>query len=260
MASAALKDKIFLKKLDEFQLREIYVKIISLTLDENPLDEIQGRATAGSINIDGNSAVRRTCSLTLLVDDLELRDYYWGLKTKFRLEVGMKNFIDSSYEDIIWFPQGTYVVTSFNTSQNATGYTVSEDGLKYTFTLRHDVKWVDAQGAEVATLKADDFVAGFQQVTIVHSGELKREPTGGSELARRLVPLFNKEEEAMKFPERIRGMKNQEITKLVNVLWEKGVISSDTKPTDFWRVLHELGFYTASDRNWNDQVFFVKRR
>lgn len=99
-----------------------------------------------------------------------------------------------------------------------------------------------------------------QQVTIVHSGELKREPTGGSELARRLVPLFNKEEEAMKFPERIRGMKNQEITKLVNVLWEKGVISSDTKPTDFWRVLHELGFYTASDRNWNDQVFFVKRR
>ena len=76
----------------------------------------------------------------------------------------------------------------------------------------------------------------------------------------RLVPLFNKEEEAMKFPERIRGMKNQEITKLVNVLWEKGVISSDTKPTDFWRVLHELGFYTASDRNWNDQVFFVKRR
>ena len=46
----------------------------------------------------------------------------------------------------------------------ATGYTVSKDGLKYTFTLRHDVKWVDAQGAEVATLKADDFVAGFQHM------------------------------------------------------------------------------------------------
>lgn len=46
----------------------------------------------------------------------------------------------------------------------ATGYTVSDDGLKYTFTLRQDVKWVDAQGAEVATLKADDFVAGFQHM------------------------------------------------------------------------------------------------
>lgn len=89
----------------------------------------------------------------------------------------------------------------------------------------------------------------------------KQEPEDEDcELGRRLVPLFNKEEEAMKFPERIKGMKNQEITKLVNVLWEKGVISSDTKPTDLWRALHDLGFYTASDRNWNDQVFFMKRR
>ena len=89
----------------------------------------------------------------------------------------------------------------------------------------------------------------------------KQEPEEeDSELGRRLVPFFNKEEEAMKFPERIKGMKNQEITKLVNVLWEKGVISSDTKPTDLWRVLHDLGYYTAGDRNWNDQVLFMKRR
>lgn len=52
----------------------------------------------------------------------------------------------------------------------ATGYTVSEDGLKYTFTLRKDVKWVDAQGAEVATLKADDFVAGFQHMLDAKGG------------------------------------------------------------------------------------------
>lgn len=128
MASAALSDRAFLKKLDEFQLREIYVRIISLTLDEHPIDEIQGRATAGSINIDGNSAVRRTCSLTLICDDLELRDYYWGLKTKFKLEIGMKNFVDSNYEDIIWFPQGIYLITSFSTTQNATGYTVNISG------------------------------------------------------------------------------------------------------------------------------------
>lgn len=52
----------------------------------------------------------------------------------------------------------------------ATGYTVSEDGLKYTFTLRQDVKWVDAQGAEIATLKADDFVAGFQHMLDAKGG------------------------------------------------------------------------------------------
>lgn len=123
-----LIDKEFLKKLDEFPLREIYIRIISLTADEQPIDEIQGRATAGSINLDGDSAVRRTCSLTLIADNIELRDYYWGLKNKFKLEVGMKNFVDSKYSDIIWFPQGTYVITSFNTSQSATGYTVNISG------------------------------------------------------------------------------------------------------------------------------------
>ena len=123
-----LNDKIFLKKLDEYPLREIYAKIIALSQEEYPIDEIQGRATAGSINLDGDSAVRRTCSLTLIADDIELRDYYWGLKNKFKLEVGMRNFVDSTRPDIIWFPQGTYVITSFNTSQSATGYTVNISG------------------------------------------------------------------------------------------------------------------------------------
>ena len=46
----------------------------------------------------------------------------------------------------------------------ATGYTVSEDGLKYTFTIREGVKWVDSQGREVADVKADDWVAGMQHM------------------------------------------------------------------------------------------------
>ena len=80
------------------------------------------------------------------------------------------------------------------------------------------------------------------------------------ELARRLVPLFCDEEQARRFPERIKGMSNGEITKLVNTLWEKGVIPATTRPTDIWRVLHDLGYYTASSRNWNNQVMFLKRR
>lgn len=126
--SNPLIDKDFLRQLDEYPLREIYVKIISLTQEEYPLDEIQGRATGGSINLDGDSAVRRTCSITLVADNLELRDYYWGLKNKFKLEIGMKNFINKNYPDIIWFPQGIYLITSFNTSQNTTGYTISISG------------------------------------------------------------------------------------------------------------------------------------
>lgn len=46
----------------------------------------------------------------------------------------------------------------------ATGYTVSKDGLTYTFKIRKGVKWVDSQGNEIATLTANDFVAGFQHM------------------------------------------------------------------------------------------------
>lgn len=52
----------------------------------------------------------------------------------------------------------------------ATGYTVSEDGLTYTFTIRQGVKWVDSQGREVADVKADDFVAGMQHMMDVQGG------------------------------------------------------------------------------------------
>ena len=46
----------------------------------------------------------------------------------------------------------------------ATEYTVSEDGLKYTFKIREGVSWVDSQGRKVADVKADDWVAGMQHM------------------------------------------------------------------------------------------------
>jgi len=46
----------------------------------------------------------------------------------------------------------------------AESYTVSEDGLKYTFTLRQGAVWVDNQNRKVADVKADDFVAGMQHM------------------------------------------------------------------------------------------------
>ena len=46
----------------------------------------------------------------------------------------------------------------------ATGYTVSEDGLKYTFTIREGQVWVDNQGREVGKVTADSWVAGMQHV------------------------------------------------------------------------------------------------
>jgi peptide/nickel transport system substrate-binding protein/oligopeptide transport system substrate-binding protein len=46
----------------------------------------------------------------------------------------------------------------------ATSYTVSDDGLTYTFTIRDGVKWVDSQQREYADVTAYDFVAGMQHM------------------------------------------------------------------------------------------------
>ena len=118
----------FLSKLDKERNKEVYAKIIALDFNENPIELITGRVTAGSINIDGAAAVRRTCSVTITADSLNYDNYLWGLNTKFKLEIGLKNDIDKNYEDIIWFRQGVYVLTSFNVSRSATNFSINISG------------------------------------------------------------------------------------------------------------------------------------
>lgn len=118
----------FLQKLDQHREKTIYARIISLTIDEDPVDQIEGQITTGSVNVDGNSAVRRTCSLSMVAQDVNINDYYWGLNTKFKLEIGVENKVDSHYPDIIWFKMGTYVITSFNASLVTNNYTISLQG------------------------------------------------------------------------------------------------------------------------------------
>lgn len=123
-----LLDLEFLRKLDLMRNKATYAKIILLTWDENPVYEIQGKITAGSINIDGTSAVRRTCSLTMVSPDVDITNTYWALKNKFKLEVGVENEIDSQYPEIIWFKQGTYVFTSLNMNVQSNNFTISLNG------------------------------------------------------------------------------------------------------------------------------------
>jgi hypothetical protein len=105
-------------------------------MNELPQDYIEGKITTGSINIDGNSSVRRTCNLTMVSDNKELKDFYWGIKTKFQLEIGLRNRLYGEYKavkggdypDIVWFPQGIYLIATFNTSISTNSLTVSISG------------------------------------------------------------------------------------------------------------------------------------
>lgn len=127
-APSMLFDSEFLKKLDIHPQREIYVKIISLTFDERPITEITGKLTAGSISVDGSSAVRRTCNITMVTDEININELDWALKTKFTAMIGLKNFVDSSRPDIIWFPQGVFIINTFSQSLNLQGYQIQITG------------------------------------------------------------------------------------------------------------------------------------
>lgn len=124
-----LLDKEFLKQLDHSLNKTKYVRLIALDKEERPIETIEGRATGGSINIDGASKKQRTCSgITLLGQDLKINDTNWAMKTKFKVEIGLKNDIDSCYPDIIWFKQGTYGINSFSISESTNNFTVNISG------------------------------------------------------------------------------------------------------------------------------------
>jgi hypothetical protein len=120
-----LYNKEFLRQLDSYKNKIIYARITALNLHDYPIETIEGRITQGSINLDGTSAVRRTCSLTMVTQSFDYSNYIWSLKTKFKLEVGVSNEINSQYPEIIWFPQGIYFISSFNTSRSTNSFTIT---------------------------------------------------------------------------------------------------------------------------------------
>ena len=134
-----MNDKEFLYQLSQFRQKETYAKIIALNFDEQPLEQIEGKVTGGSLNIDGSSAVRRTCNLTMVAKDVNISDFYWGVSNKFTLEIGIKNQINPDYPEIIWFPQGIFVISSFNVSLTNSNYTISIGGKDKMCLLNGDI-------------------------------------------------------------------------------------------------------------------------
>jgi hypothetical protein len=154
--SILLYDKDFLLKLDKSKNKTIFARITSLQFDETPVEAVEGRVTQGSINIDGTSAVRRSCSLSIVAQDFDYNDYYWGLNTKFKLEIGVENNIDPTYPKIIWFPQGIYLITSFNTSRSTNNFTISINGKDKMCLLNGEIGGSLESSIDFGTIEEED--------------------------------------------------------------------------------------------------------
>ena len=123
------QDKEFLHKIDTLLVQEQWAKITLLEYSsEQPLMEIEGEISSGTLNKDGGSAVRRTCSFTCNVDaftyDPEDLKSKYSISKKIYLELGVTNDTDQyPEEDVIWFPQGVMFISSFAINSSATGAT-----------------------------------------------------------------------------------------------------------------------------------------
>ena len=125
-----LKDSAFLLKIDKQKIKEQYIKIICLDMNERPLKEVQGRCTGGSLNLSGSSAVRRTCNLSMIADekenDLTDLDNLFSTNKRIEVEIGFLNTTEYYTQfDIIWFPLGIYVIKTPSITHNTTSVDIS---------------------------------------------------------------------------------------------------------------------------------------
>ena len=125
-----LKDSAFLLKIDKQKIKEQYIKIICLDINERPLKEVQGRCTGGSLNLSGSSAVRRTCNLSMIADekenDLTDLDNLFSTNKRVEVEIGFLNTTEYYTQfNIIWFPLGIYVIKTPSITHNTTSVEIS---------------------------------------------------------------------------------------------------------------------------------------
>ena len=127
-----------LKYIDTLHFRTQYIKIIILDKNECPLRAIEGRATDGSINVNGSSAVRRTGSVNLVTElqentdnPLEIMNEVTNIKTlismnkRVEIEIGIENTGNQFLEEkIFWIPFGVFIIQNASVTYNNQGIVI----------------------------------------------------------------------------------------------------------------------------------------
>ena len=92
--NAGNQRRSFLTKIDDIFNQKQYVKITLLNWHEQPIKEIQGTLTSGTLTKDGSSSVRRTCQLSTTVNsgeyDLDNSEMDFAINKKIFIERGRK--------------------------------------------------------------------------------------------------------------------------------------------------------------------------
>ena len=108
-----------LDDIHDFVNQRQYIKITLLNWIEEPLKEIEGIISGGSISKNGTSAVRCNMNVSCSVDagsyNVDDMKSDFAINKKIFVEIGILNETDKYLDyPIFWFPQGIFFISSFS--------------------------------------------------------------------------------------------------------------------------------------------------
>lgn len=125
------EDKVsrsILRDIEEFVNQRQYIRLTLLDWKENPIREIQGEVSSGSLSKVAQSPVRRSGSLSVAVDansySVDDAEADFAINKKIYIELGVRNDTNKYPEyPIFWFPEGVFFIGSFAINSSSTGST-----------------------------------------------------------------------------------------------------------------------------------------
>ena len=117
-------------EMAQLPTRNLKIKVDVLNFRFQTVDSIEGILTDGSISVDANSDIRRTCNLTLAIEKSEKiispEGELW-LDKFIKIYEGIDNPRNNG--ETVWWNMGIFLINNPNTVYNVNTHTVSFEGL-----------------------------------------------------------------------------------------------------------------------------------
>ena len=117
--------------LVQMNTRNAKIKVELLNFNFQTISSLEGKTTSGSIEVDANSDIRRTCNLSLVAKNIDENMISEGgelwLDKYIKIYQGIDNPRDNN--KTVWWNMGIFLINNPNTVYSAADHTISFEGL-----------------------------------------------------------------------------------------------------------------------------------
>lgn len=116
--------------LVQMNTRNTKIKVELLNFNFQTINSLEGKTTSGSIEIDANADIRRTCNLSLVAKDIEENMVVEGGELWLDKYIKIYQGIDNpTNNETVWWNMGIFLINNPNTVYSAADHTVTFEGL-----------------------------------------------------------------------------------------------------------------------------------